>query len=75
MRYPDTEAWITIYDLIDDTQVEYAHCRSALRERHYTAITRGRHLVLLAEEKHDAIEQAVRCHVARTTNMKIGAKS
>ncbi len=43
------------------------------REWLYTAITRGRHLVLLVEEKAGAISQAVKRRTIRVTGMKIGA--
>lgn len=41
------------------------------REWLYTAITRGRHLVLLVEEKSGAIQQAVRRRTLRTTGLRV----
>lgn len=74
MRCPDDEGWSTIEDFTDDTQFECLHCGVTSREWLYTATTRGRHLVLLAEEKYGDIEQAVRLRNVRTTGMRIGAQ-
>jgi hypothetical protein len=75
MRCPDCEGWITIEDFTDDTAFERLHCAIASRERRDTAITRGRHRVLLAKERHAAIGKSIRRRKVRTTGMKIGAQA
>lgn len=57
----------TVICMVEDTPL-------VSREWLYTAITRGRRLVLLVEEKSGANEQAVRRRTVRSTGMRIGAK-